>query len=271
MDDYMEDIAPDKLRLDRLYVRHHTFLGDLDTLFWTFVILIPRLGEQRISEGWLFGGPVTRLLRRYVSWTVVDFLLAFICIGLVGVVWRLSGPLEIGLWKSMQLAVLMALLFGFFNTLLGLKTVEWSRAAAEDVLRLFASCGLVTLMFVLVQAVLHPVHGIPVPFMITAGLAVLGSFVAVRYRLRLVTGLATRWINLRNSGYGAGERVLVVGAGKGSAFASWLLRRTDFRKLYTLVGIADDDPAKQGMRYDGLKVLGATADIPEHVRAGSCV
>jgi FlaA1/EpsC-like NDP-sugar epimerase len=88
----------------------------------------------------------------------------------------------------------------------------------------------------------------------------------VRYRLRLVTGLATRWINLRNSGYGAGERVLVVGAGKGSAFAAWLLRRTDFRKLYTLVGIADDDPAKQGMRYDGLKVLGATADIPELVR-----
>jgi FlaA1/EpsC-like NDP-sugar epimerase len=121
-------------------------------------------------------------------------------------------------------------------------------------------------MIVLIQALIIPRHGIPVPFMIIAGLVVLASFIAVRYRLRLVTGLASRWIDLRNSGYGAGERVLVVGAGEGSAFAAWLLHHTDFRRLYTVVGIVDDDPAKQGMRYDGLKVLGTPADIPELVR-----
>lgn len=266
MEDYLEHIVPDKLRLDQLYVRHHTFITDLDTLFWTFVILIPRMGDQKISEGWLFGGPITRLLRRYVGWTLIDFLLAFASIGLVGIVWRLGGPLDIGLWRSVEIAVLVALLFGFFNTLLGLKTVVWSRAGAEDVLRLIVSCGLVTLTLVLIQARVIPGHGMPTGFMFTAGLTVLASFVAARYRLRLLTGLATRWINLRNRGYGAGERVLVVGAGKGSAFASWLLRHTDFRRLYAMVGIVDDDPAKQGMRYDGLKVLGTTADIPELVR-----
>ncbi len=64
MEEYTENILPDKLRLDQLYVRHHTFITDLDALFWTFVILIPRLGDRHIPEGWLFGGPLTRLVRR---------------------------------------------------------------------------------------------------------------------------------------------------------------------------------------------------------------
>jgi FlaA1/EpsC-like NDP-sugar epimerase len=95
---------------------------------------------------------------------------------------------------------------------------------------------------------------------------VLAGFIAVRYRLRLVSGLASRWITLRRSRYGAGERVLVVGAGAGSEFATWLLRRPDFRGLYNIIGIADDAPSKQGMRYDGVRVLGTVADIPEMVK-----
>lgn len=58
----------------------------------------------------------------------------------------------------------------------------------------------------------------------------------------------------------------MVGAGEGSKFATWLLRRTDFWRLYTVIGIADDDPSKQGMRFDGLNVLGTTADIPQIVK-----
>jgi len=266
MDEYIENILPDKLRLDQLYVRHHTFIADLDALFWTFVILIPRLGDHKISEGWLFGGPVTRLVRRYVSWAAIDFLAAIASITIAGVLWRLTGPLDIGVWRSAQLAVLLALLFGFFNTLLGLRAVEWSRAAAEDAFRLVISCLLVISMVVLLQSLTDPEHHIPLRFLFTAGLLVLVSFIAVRYRLRLLTGLATRWINLRQGGAGTGERVLVVGAGSGSEFVTWLLRRAEFKGMYTLVGIADDAPAKQGLRFDGVKVLGTTADIPELAR-----
>jgi lipopolysaccharide/colanic/teichoic acid biosynthesis glycosyltransferase len=266
MNDYMENIVPDKLRLDRLYVRHHTFLGDMDALFWTFVILIPRMKDKKIPEGWLFGGPVSRFLRRYVSWTALDFLIAFLSVGLLGMLWRLYRPLDLGLWRALGLALLLAVLFAVFNILLGLKSVSWSRAAAEDVLRLIVSCGMVTLTIIVSQTVFQPKHDLPVSFIYVAGTLVLAGFVAVRYRLRLVTGLADRWINLRHSGYGAGERVLVVGAGEGSRFVTWLLGQKDFRKLYTIIGIADDDPAKQGMHFDGLKVLGAMADIPELIR-----
>ena len=267
MDDYMAHIAPDKLRLDQLYVRHHTFLGDLDTLFWTFVILIPRMKERKIPEGWLFGGPISRLLRRYISWAVYDFLVAFLCIGLAGVTWRLYSPLDLGVWRALGFAGLLAFLFSFFNILLGLKSVSWSRPTANDVLRLILSCGLVTTTIVVLQIFLHLEYDLPISFMYIAGTLVLAGFVSIRYRLRLVTGMADRWINLRHSGYGAGERVLVVGAGEGSRFATWLLGQKDFRKLYSVIGIADDDPSKQGVHYDGLKVFGTIADIPELVKA----
>lgn len=266
MDDYMENILPDKLRLDQLYVRHHTLLGDLDTLFWTFVIMIPRLGNRQIPESWLFGGPITRFSRRYLNWFVIDFLVALLSIGLTGVLWRMSGPLDIGLDRAINMAVILAFLFGMFNALLGLKSVSWRNPAADDVLRLLVSCALVTTAVVSVELIYHPQAFLPARFMSTAGLVVLFGFIAARYRLRLVTGLASRWITIRNSSFGAPERVLVVGAGEGSEFAAWLLQRRDFKRIYTIVGLVDDDPAKQGMRYDGLEVLGSTADIPDLVK-----
>jgi FlaA1/EpsC-like NDP-sugar epimerase len=117
-----------------------------------------------------------------------------------------------------------------------------------------------------IELIYRPQTFPPARFMSTAGLAVLFGFVAVRYRLRLITGLASRWIDLRNSTFGAPERVLVVGAGEGCEFAAWLLQRRDFKRIYTIVGIVDDDPSKQGVRYDGFKVLGSTTEIPELVK-----
>jgi lipopolysaccharide/colanic/teichoic acid biosynthesis glycosyltransferase len=52
MDEYLGNIVPDKLRMDSLYVRHHTLLTDIDTIFWTVVILFPQLGRNKVSEGW---------------------------------------------------------------------------------------------------------------------------------------------------------------------------------------------------------------------------
>ncbi len=266
MADYLEHIQPDKLRLDRMYVRHHSFMSDLDAIFWTVVILIPRLKEKKIPEGWLFGGPFSRLKRSYFNWFVTDFILAFFSVGLTGLLWRISSPLDVGLVWAVVMSVFLAFLFGLFNTLLGLRRVSWSHAAAEDVILLFVSCGLV----ILVEAGLHflnpSVFGLPGRFVFTASLVVLLGCVIARYRFRLLTGLASRWITLRGSGYGVGERVLIVGAGEGGSLAAFLLRRGDFRRLYSIVGIVDDDLNKQHMRYDGFKVLGTTTDIPRLVR-----
>jgi FlaA1/EpsC-like NDP-sugar epimerase len=201
-----------------------------------------------------------------LNWLITDFVVALLGIGLTGFLWRLSGPLDISLDRAAALAIVLAFLFSLFNTLLGLRTVSWAYPATEDILRLFASCALVTVTVIGIELAYHPHIFPPVRFMSAAGLVVLFGFIAVRYRLRLITGLASRWVNLRHSTFGAAERVLVVGAGEGSEFAAWLLQRREFKRIYTIVGIVDDDPLKQGMRYEGLKVLGGTADIPELVK-----
>jgi len=59
-----------------------------------------------------------------------------------------------------------------------------------------------------------------------------------------------------------GERVLVVGAGRGGEFATWLLRHNEFQRRFSVVGFVDDAPTLQGMRLDGYPVLGTAADIP---------
>jgi len=41
MEKYLKMIAPSKIRLDQIYVREHTLIGDLDTLFLTIIALLP--------------------------------------------------------------------------------------------------------------------------------------------------------------------------------------------------------------------------------------
>jgi len=260
-DEYLENILPDKLRMDSLYVRHHTLLSDIDTLFWTIVILFPRLGGNKVSEGWLYGGPFVRFQRDYLKWLVTDFLVAFLAIAITGVLWRLTGPLDVGLGPAAFLGALLAVYVTIFIAVVGLKGVSWNRPAAEDVLKLIAACLLAAFAFLFTYRLIYPFPALPVEFVITATLVVLAGFIVVRYRLRLVTGLADRWTRSRRTGFALGERVLIVGAGVGGEFATWLLARPDFRRSFVAVGFVDDDPAKQGVRFDGLKVLGTSGDI----------
>jgi lipopolysaccharide/colanic/teichoic acid biosynthesis glycosyltransferase len=261
MGDY-DKIAPDKLRLDLLYVRHHSFLSDLDAIFWTLIVLVPRITRQPDTEGLLFGGPFTRLMRLYLNWTLIDFCISMLAAGLVGLVWRTFQPLNIGWNWALLVALVLSLQFGLINSLLGLNRIEWSRAAAEDIFGLFLSCGVmvaITLLDLFVAIV-----NVPDGYIITSSMVATLGFVIARYRLRLITGLASRWVRAR--GYGMGERVLVVGAGAGGEFATWLLHRPDFQRQFNVVGYVDDATSRQGMRYDGYPVLGTTADIPTVVK-----
>jgi hypothetical protein len=262
--DYVSNIMPDKLRLDCLYVRHHTFLSDLDVIFLTLLVLVPRISQKPLAEGWLFGGPFSRLVRTYVNWFVLDFLIAFVGVGIVGLAWRAAEPLDMGFEKAFLAAATLALLFGTVNAILGLKRVVWSRASVEDVFGLFISCVFVAFLSMLMEYYLHWPN-FPNGFLLITSLVVMLGFVIARYRFRLITGLADRWTRWRGADSSTGERVLIVGAGKGGEFATMLLRRPDFFHLFSIVGYIDDDPGKQGMRFDGLRVLGTTQDIPSLV------
>jgi lipopolysaccharide/colanic/teichoic acid biosynthesis glycosyltransferase len=272
MDAYFRDIVPDKIRLDRLYVRNHTFIGDLDILFWTAVALIPAISKYKIPEGDLYVGPLARIVRRYFSWFVLDFLVCLIAITLISVVWRLFGPIDWGVIPLAILALCIAFFFSAVNSLFGLDRVYWSRAGADDGFWLVISNWLSSIfLFLLNSIVVHYPHWFPIPalpheiiFLISA-FALAGSLI-LRYRLRLITSLASRWLSWRGGKKNFGERILILGAGMGGEIAHWLIQHTSDPQLFSVVGMVDDDPAKRGMKIRQSWVLGSISEIPSLVK-----
>ena len=266
MDDYLKVIMPDKLRLDQLYVRNHTFLADLDVIFWTLIVLLPALRERAIPIESVYNGLLSRFAKRYASWFVIDNLIAFAAVSLAGVLWRLSGPLDLGLLQALARAAGIALLFSLVNSWLGLGRVWWRSARPGLVFKLALSSTISTLLLVILDWLWPDPHRFPPGMFVVAGLLAFLGFVGVRYRERLLTGFATHWLGLRPQRGATGERVLLVGAGECALMATWLLRRSRIAPAFTVVGMVDDDLSKMGMTVDGYHVLGLTARIPEIVK-----
>jgi lipopolysaccharide/colanic/teichoic acid biosynthesis glycosyltransferase len=271
MDVYFRDILPDKLRLDRLYVHNHSFMGDLDIIFWTFISLLPRIARQQVLEGELFAGPLYRFVRRHISWFLADLIISIMAVTLAVSTWRLFEIINWGVGPLAILAFILAVLFSSMNALLGLNRVSWTRAGAEDALVLAVSNGAVFLIILLgnyrqVHNTWMSLPALPTELIVFIGMLTFVGGLFARYRMRLVTSIASRWLIWRKLRGGFGERILIVGAGDGGQIVNWLLQRGKLRQAFHIVGMADDDQSKQGMRIDNCMVLGRTGDIPNLVR-----
>lgn len=281
MDTYLDEILPSKLRLDQLYVRYRSFWGDLDILFWTTLVLLPRVKKYTPPEDKLFAGPLSRLAQRHMSWFLVDSLITFSAMGLTGLFWRSLGPLNVGWLPAFALALGFAILFSLTNALLGVNRIDWSQSTAGDVLDLLPGASLATALAMLFNyffplGLTALLYGGEIPDWLTRpflppGLILMASvlallgFVVVRYRSRLITGLATRWVGWRNHVPVAQERVLVVGGGETGRFAAWMLDQGRYASTFRVVGFVDDDLQKQDTRIHGTQVLGQRSQIPELV------
>jgi Sugar transferases involved in lipopolysaccharide synthesis len=266
MNDYIRNILPDKLRLDRLYVRNHSFFADLDVIFWTIAILLPRAIKFPIREGYLFAGPFSRLVKRHLSWFLLD-LFVVLGAGITAILlWRVQEPLNWGIGPLVFLSILIAVSFSGINTIAGLNRIVWEDAITEDAAGLILSAGIATILTVTLdylQSVYQwlPLPTLPVTMIFTIGLMASIGFIAVRYRWRLLTGFASRWLSWRND-KGVVERVLIVGSGEGSSVANWLLKQGEGSRILSIVGIVDDEqPAMQGMRVKGNRLLGGISDL----------
>jgi FlaA1/EpsC-like NDP-sugar epimerase len=142
-----------------------------------------------------------------------------------------------------------------------LNSVVWQRAVPEDIFGIILSSGIVIMIIGFIHYFIIPTPELPGPMLLFIGMASTVGFMISRYRWRLLADFSAFWSSRRNT-FSIGERVLIVGAGQGNEFASWLLRRDIFRYVFSVIGIVDDDPLKQGMRYDGAWVVGTTADLP---------
>ena len=266
MDKYLGEILPSKLRLDQIYVRNRSFIVDLDIIFMTFISLLPNLRSKVFPEHLLLWGPLSRLFSRHLSWLMIDIPIALLAVGVSGLLWRVLEPLNLGAGRALLFALGIALLFGAVNALLGLNRMDWSRAPSGYVLYLAASSGLATIIPLLIDRAWPASLHLPLGLWSMTGILAFFGFSVARYRLRLLTGLASRWLRLRGETTRMGERVLVVGAGEGSHITIWLLGRREFASAFTVVGLVDDDPRKIGLRVDGYEVLGSTRDIPSLVK-----
>jgi lipopolysaccharide/colanic/teichoic acid biosynthesis glycosyltransferase len=266
MDDYLKDILPDKLRLDQLYVRNRNFLSDLDIIFMTFLALLPMLRQSPIPTETLYNGFLYRLTRRYFSWFIVDILISFTAVTLAGVIWRMGEPLNLGLEDSIAVALGIALIFSCVNAILGLGRVWWRYAQPAYAFDLALSSGISTLLIGTLDWRWPRSPFLPLDLLLVTGLLAFIGFVSIRYRERLLTGLAMRWFSHRGNKAGMRERVLIVGAGECGLLGAWLLQRSNFSSAFSIVGMVDDDPHKEGLTIDGHRVFGLTRRIPELVQ-----
>ena len=266
MRDYLREILPDKLRLDSIYVRQRTILSDLDVIFWTMLALLPLLRRNPITEHALYWGPLSRILIQHFSWFLVDLMASLLAVIVAGLVWRSSAPLHLGPSTALAVSFLIALVFTTVNAVLGLHRIYWSKAPASTTVLLAFSTGLATLVLMLVNLFWRPTPLLPTGMIVFTGVLAYADFVLLRYRERLLTGLATRWLKFRDPSRSAGERVLIVGAGEVATIAIWLLRREEFSRAFRIVGMVDDSPRMQGLELDRICVLDHTANIPRLVR-----
>jgi lipopolysaccharide/colanic/teichoic acid biosynthesis glycosyltransferase len=272
MGDYFMSILPDKIRLDQLYVRNRSLLVDLDTIFWTIFILIPRIVKARIPEGYLFAGPFSRLIGRDLSWFVTDLFVSLFAGASAALLWRIQEPLNWGLRPMLGLAILIAFLFSGINVINGLNRVVWAEAYAEDGALLGLSAAFVTFVICLLNYLQDrylwlPYPSLPITMIFTIGLMSSIGFVVTRYRSRLLTGLVSRWMPHPHRASGAIERVLIIGSGEAYQLANWLLKQGDGSRILSIVGVVDDEePAMLGMRLKGNLMLGGTNDLPALIK-----
>ncbi len=266
MDTYLGAILPSKLRLDQLYVRHRSFLLDLDILFWTFLVLMPRQTDYAPAEERLFWGPLSKLVRRYVSWFSIDALVTLIAISITGVIWRSFGPLEVGWPKAILVAIGFAILFSLTGALLGANRITWSKASPIDAFDLVPPVIVATFSALIVNWFIPPHPLLPWLMVIVSATLSFMGFIIVRYRSRLLSGLALRWLTVRGRAEIAKERVLLVGGGEAGQFVAWWLQNGKSANAFRIVGSVDDDLYKQGTRIYGVHVLGCRDDIPQLVK-----
>ncbi len=269
LDEYLQNILPQKMRMDQLYVRHHNLMGDLDVIFMTFIYLIPGLDKKEVKESSLYHGPFKLFSDKYLSWFASDFLVAFLAISLATIIWRIQTPLDIGFGYMVLYAAGIAFALALTNTLFGLKDIDWRYASPTHVLDLTLSTFLAIGASVLFIALLIPEKSLPTVLAILFAMFSLIGFVGMRYRLRLFTGLASRWMRARSQSSILGERVLVIGAGDCAQLGIWLMEKSDLSTAFSIVGMVDDDFSRVNQKINGYPVLGTTNEIPDIIQRHS--
>ncbi len=141
---------------------------------------------------------------------------------------------------------------------------RWRYAGQRDYQALVRAVVVATIVFVGVVAIVRPVQNargatVGLPNGVTAlyMLLVLAMLGGARLLARSVHDRPIRGFRARKDA----REVLIVGAGDGGRLVVREILRNSELGLRP-VGFVDDDPAKRGLRFDGVRVRGTTEDLP---------
>jgi FlaA1/EpsC-like NDP-sugar epimerase len=147
------------------------------------------------------------------------------------------------------------ILFGFYNH-------WWRYVSIRDMWSVARGVTIASLVSLFAVYMLNPVRGFRVPAGVVAvDLLILLALVA---GVRLLARTAIERPG-RRALVARGKEVLIIGAGDaGQLIIKEMLKSP--RLGYTPLGLVDDDPRKKNLRLHGVRVLGATGDLPHLLR-----
>jgi FlaA1/EpsC-like NDP-sugar epimerase len=197
---------------------------------------------------------------RSVASVLVDAVVVVAAFYLATYVRFLDGPGSSGPFLDRLPFLLIAITPTYLagNQVWSLNRRVWRYASGVEVLVLFASVGLSTMLLlaadILVGAFNHA-RVLPIGVVITGGFFTATGMTLVRYRWRIVTALMRRY---RTSG---ATRAFVYGAGDSGQFVADRMMARPEDHEFDLVGFVDDDRGKHGKRIHGISVLGGGENL----------
>jgi FlaA1/EpsC-like NDP-sugar epimerase len=195
-----------------------------------------------------------------ILWDALSITLAF----LIALSFRFDGEIPANYWASfVNILPLLILFYCAVNVPFGLYAHLWRYAAAQEVMTIFSACAVSTTILWVAMLAISKTRPLPLSVILLGGLLTPGFFTIIRYRQRLMTGVIARLERL--AGSPNRQRVLIIGAGESGQFVARQFRSSARSHQYELVGFIDDDPAKRGLRVQGVPVLGNQQVIPEVV------
>jgi lipopolysaccharide/colanic/teichoic acid biosynthesis glycosyltransferase len=259
---YLLELSPKKVRLDQLYVRYRSFLLDLDTIFWTALMLFPRIGSYIPPEELLFVGLFSRLIRRFLNWFTIDLIITFLAFSITGIVFRFRVPLNIGELKAITLTFAYAVLFSGIGVIFGTNRIRWSKANPSDFFDLIPSWIVATTIAFFANLLLNY---LPADLILIGSVFSLFGFIVTRSRTMIIKHFLERSLIFSKNDELMRERVLIIGLGASAQHTAWLFEHLMNSRLFHIVGFVDNDLTKLGSRVFGSDVIGKWEDIPNLV------
>lgn len=198
------------------------------------------------------------MFRHKASWLSFSAFLFDLCAvagtWLAAYLIRFNGAVPVDFWTGAIKALVWTLpVYALMFRMFGLYRGMWVFASLPDLMRIAKAvlAGAFAMMMVAVMVQPHPI--VPRSVLLVSPVLLFLAMGGSRALYR-----ASKEFYLYGGLIGQGRPVIVLGAGNsGASLARELSRSSEWR----LVGLLDDDPAKQGREIYGYKVLGPISDL----------